>query len=124
MVSRRSGGAQRAGDPDGDGEPIFCLRFELTPVFSPIRSGHLKLAAISFKLAHADHVTVTSAGSRPKRLLHPNTIRVLRETFGIPTDYTAIGTIAIGHPKVNDRPSPSLKLGHRAPSQVVHRGSW
>jgi len=31
----------------------------------------------------ADHVTVTSAGSRPKRQLHPNTIRVLRETFGI-----------------------------------------
>lgn len=31
----------------------------------------------------ADHVTVTSAGSRPKRRLHPNTLRVLRETFGI-----------------------------------------
>jgi len=31
----------------------------------------------------ADHVAVTSAGSRPKRRLHPNTIRVLRETFGI-----------------------------------------
>ncbi|WP_433556659.1 ArsR family transcriptional regulator [Pseudonocardia xinjiangensis] len=31
----------------------------------------------------ADHVTVTSAGSRPKRELHPDTVRVLRETFGI-----------------------------------------
>jgi protein-tyrosine-phosphatase/DNA-binding transcriptional ArsR family regulator len=31
----------------------------------------------------ADQVAVTSAGSRPKRGLHPNTIRVLRETFGI-----------------------------------------
>ncbi len=31
----------------------------------------------------ADHITVTSAGSRPKRRLHPNTVRVLRETFGI-----------------------------------------
>jgi protein-tyrosine-phosphatase/DNA-binding transcriptional ArsR family regulator len=31
----------------------------------------------------AEHVAVTSAGSRPKRCLHPNTIRVLRETFGI-----------------------------------------
>jgi protein-tyrosine-phosphatase/DNA-binding transcriptional ArsR family regulator len=31
----------------------------------------------------ADYVTVTSAGSRPKPHLHPNTIRVLRETFGI-----------------------------------------
>jgi protein-tyrosine-phosphatase len=27
--------------------------------------------------------TVTSAGSRPKCLLHPNTVRVLREMFGI-----------------------------------------
>jgi protein-tyrosine-phosphatase/DNA-binding transcriptional ArsR family regulator len=31
----------------------------------------------------ADDVTVTSAGSRPKRQLHPDTVRVLRETFGI-----------------------------------------
>jgi ArsR family transcriptional regulator, arsenate/arsenite/antimonite-responsive transcriptional repressor / arsenate reductase (thioredoxin) len=28
-------------------------------------------------------VTVTSAGSRPKPALHPNTVRVLREAFGI-----------------------------------------
>jgi ArsR family transcriptional regulator, arsenate/arsenite/antimonite-responsive transcriptional repressor / arsenate reductase (thioredoxin) len=28
-------------------------------------------------------VTVTSAGSRPKPDLHPNTVRVLREKFGI-----------------------------------------
>jgi protein-tyrosine-phosphatase len=31
----------------------------------------------------AGHVVVTSAGSRPKPSLHPNTVRVLRETFGI-----------------------------------------
>jgi ArsR family transcriptional regulator, arsenate/arsenite/antimonite-responsive transcriptional repressor / arsenate reductase (thioredoxin) len=31
----------------------------------------------------ADHITVTSAGTRPKRHLHPDAIRVLRETFGI-----------------------------------------
>jgi protein-tyrosine-phosphatase/DNA-binding transcriptional ArsR family regulator len=31
----------------------------------------------------ADHITVTSAGSRPKRHLHPDAIRVLREMFGI-----------------------------------------
>jgi protein-tyrosine-phosphatase/DNA-binding transcriptional ArsR family regulator len=30
-----------------------------------------------------DHVTVTSAGSRPKPRLHPNAIRVLRDTFDI-----------------------------------------
>lgn len=31
----------------------------------------------------AGHVTVMSAGSRPRQRLHPNTIRVLREAFGI-----------------------------------------
>jgi len=31
----------------------------------------------------AQHVTVTSAGSRPKPGLHPNTIRVLRDAFDI-----------------------------------------
>jgi len=49
---------------------------------------------------------------------------VLRRTFGIPPEFTAIGTIALGHPKSKDRPSPSLKLGHRSPSEVVHRGMW
>jgi nitroreductase len=49
----------------------------------------------------------------------------LRETFGIPAEYTAIGTIAVGHPKPNDRPSPSLKnVGRRAARDVVHRGNW
>ena len=49
----------------------------------------------------------------------------LRSTFGIPEDYTAIGTVAVGHPKPDDRPSPSLKnIGRRKPSDVVHRGSW
>jgi hypothetical protein len=39
--------------------PTLVQRFELTPFFSPTRSGHLRLEAISFKLAHADDVTVT-----------------------------------------------------------------
>jgi nitroreductase len=49
----------------------------------------------------------------------------LRETFGIPAEYTAVGTIAIGHPKPKDRPSPSLKnVGRRPAQDVVHRGKW
>ena len=49
----------------------------------------------------------------------------LRATFGIPAEYTAIGTIALGHPKPKDRPSPSLKnVGRRASRDVVHRGKW
>ena len=49
----------------------------------------------------------------------------LRETFGIPDEFTAVGTIALGHPKPNDRPSPSIKnVGRRRSADVVHRGKW
>ena len=49
----------------------------------------------------------------------------LRRAFGIPDEYTAVGTVAIGHPAAADRPSPSLKIvGKRPASEVVHRGSW
>lgn len=47
----------------------------------------------------ADHVAVTSAGSRPKDRLHPNTVRVLRETFGIDVSSQRpqhLGTLADG----------------------------
>jgi nitroreductase len=49
----------------------------------------------------------------------------LHATFAIPDEYTAVGTIAIGHPKASDRPSPSLKIvGRRDAASVVHRGTW
>ena len=47
-----------------------------------------------------------------------------RETFGVPEELTAIGTIAIGYAKPGDRPSPSLKRGHRPAAQVIHKGHW
>ena len=48
-----------------------------------------------------------------------------RAAFGIPDEYTAVGTIAIGHRAPTDRPSPSLKIvGKRPASDVVHRGRW
>jgi nitroreductase len=48
----------------------------------------------------------------------------LRETFGVPAEYTAIGVIAFGHPRSADRPSPSLRRGHRSAEDVVRRGRW
>ena len=49
----------------------------------------------------------------------------LRAAFGIPDEYTAVGTIAIGHPAPTDRPSPSLQIvGKRPAADVVHRGGW
>lgn len=47
-----------------------------------------------------------------------------RLSFGVPEGYAAIGTIALGHPKPSDRPSPSLARGRRPMSSVVHRGHW
>jgi nitroreductase len=48
----------------------------------------------------------------------------LRATFGVPSEYTAVGVIAIGYPKPADRPSPSLRRGHRPAADVVRRGTW
>jgi hypothetical protein len=39
--------------------PTAVQEFKLTPYFSPYPTGHVKQAAISFKLAHAEAVTVT-----------------------------------------------------------------
>ncbi len=39
--------------------PTAVQDFDLTPFFSPYPSGHVKQAAISFKLEHAEAVTVT-----------------------------------------------------------------
>jgi nitroreductase len=47
-----------------------------------------------------------------------------RETFGVPDELTAIGAIAIGYAKPQDRPSPSLVRGHRPATQVIHKGNW
>ncbi len=47
-----------------------------------------------------------------------------RAAFGIPDEYTAVGTVAIGYAKSGDRPSGSLKRGHRPEADVVHRGVW
>jgi hypothetical protein len=53
--------------------PTVVQEFKLTPYFSPYPSGHEKLAAISFKLEHAEDATVTivdSAGSTVATLVH------------------------------------------------------
>jgi hypothetical protein len=44
--------------------PTAVQDFKLTSYFSPFPSGHLKLEAISFKIAHADEVTVEILDSR------------------------------------------------------------
>ena len=48
-----------------------------------------------------------------------------RSAFRIPDEYSAVGTIAIGHKAPTDRPSPSIKIiGTKPSADVVHRGHW
>jgi nitroreductase len=54
----------------------------------------------------------------------PEKVDALRADFGVPEALSPIGTVAIGYPAVHDEPSPSLKRGHRATADVVHRGRW
>jgi nitroreductase len=46
-----------------------------------------------------------------------------RSAFGIPSAYTPVGALVIGHPLPDD-PSPSLARGRRPLDEVVHRGRW
>lgn len=47
----------------------------------------------------------------------------LRAEFAVPDRFTPVGTVAIGHPLV-DEPSPSLARGRRPKAETVHRGGW
>jgi len=48
----------------------------------------------------------------------------LRAEFGVPDGHRPVGTIAVGYPATDDRPSSSLERGRRPPAEVVHRGRW
>jgi nitroreductase len=54
----------------------------------------------------------------------PEKIEHFRASFGIPPELYPIGTVAIGYPRSDDTPSPSLKRGHRPPVEVIHKGHW
>lgn len=47
----------------------------------------------------------------------------VRSILGIPTEYTPIGVITVGHP-APDRRSSSLDLGHRPRKTVIHWERW
>ncbi len=53
----------------------------------------------------------------------PEHIPPFRAGFGVPTEYTPIGAVAIGH-RAPDTRSPSLARGHRPVDDVVHFGTW
>ncbi len=53
----------------------------------------------------------------------PERIPGFRVAFGVPDEYTPIGTVSVGY-RAPDRRSPSLRRGHRPVEDVVHRGAW
>ncbi|HEY6747126.1 MAG TPA: nitroreductase family protein [Mycobacteriales bacterium] len=53
----------------------------------------------------------------------PEHMDAFRNAFGVPGEYTPIGCVSVGY-RAPDRPSPSLRRGHRPTEDVVHRGSW
>lgn len=50
-------------------------------------------------------------------------VPAFKRAFGVPAEYHPVGFVTAGHP-APDTPSPSLRRGHRPPSEVVHRGRW
>jgi nitroreductase len=50
-------------------------------------------------------------------------IASFKETFGVPEEFSPIGTLTFGY-RADDRKSPSLKRGHRPVDDVVHHGRW
>ena len=51
-------------------------------------------------------------------------IQALRREFGIPTEFTPIGAIAIGHPTERQEPSRSSGRGRKPVDETVHFGRW
>ena len=50
--------------------------------------------------------------------------RAVRRRFGVPPDRRGVGTVAIGHPADDDRPSQSARRGRPPLSDVLHRSAW
>jgi nitroreductase len=54
----------------------------------------------------------------------PDRIDALREAFGVPTAYTPVGAVTIGHRTDDVGATGSASRGHRPVDEVVHRGRW
>ncbi len=55
--------------------------------------------------------------------LPPVTIGDFKAAFGVPEEFSPIGTLTVGY-RADDKRSPSLKRGHRPMDDVVHHGRW
>lgn len=50
--------------------------------------------------------------------------RPVLEALGVPEGWRALGTIAVGWPAPDDRPSRSASTGRPTVDDVLHRGGW
>ena len=50
--------------------------------------------------------------------------RAVRKRFGVPPDRRGVGTVALGHPAPDDRPSRSARRGRPALDEILHRSHW
>ena len=50
--------------------------------------------------------------------------RAVRRRFDVPPDRRGVGTVAIGHPAGDDRPSLSARRGRPELDEVLHRSRW
>jgi hypothetical protein len=100
--------------------PTAVQRFELTPVFSPTPAGHIKEESISFKLAHAEDVTVTivdSAGNTVATLVRDRPVARYKQ-FSLSWDGrqgTARGYTVAGGPDGTTIVTP-VNTGRPAPA--------
>jgi nitroreductase len=54
---------------------------------------------------------------------HPEGMETLRTVLAIPSHFTPVGIIPVGHP-LPDPPSPSLKRGAVRPEDFVRWNGW
>jgi hypothetical protein len=114
--------------------PTAVQHFQLTPFFSPTPAGHIKAERISFKLAHADEVTVTvinSAGNTVATLVRDRPVARYKQfslrwsgrtgqTRGYATVNGADG-VTIVTPVMEGRPAPAGEYRVRVALHEQHR---
>jgi hypothetical protein len=114
--------------------PTAVQRFRLTPVFSPTPAGHIKEELISFKLAHAEKVTVTiidSAGNTVATLVRDRQVARYKQfslrwngRLGAAHSYTerssADGTTIVT-PAIAGAPAPAGAYRVRVSLREQHR---
>jgi hypothetical protein len=114
--------------------PTAVQRFRLTPVFSPTPAGHIKEELISFKLAHAEAVTVTiidSAHNTVATLVHDRLVARYKQfslrwngRLGTAHSYTerssADGTTIVT-PAIAGGPAPAGEYRVRVSLREQHR---